>query len=160
MAIINFLKLDGIDGESTDRNHRGEVELMSWSWGVTNESVAGGGGGSGSGVGRATPQALLFVHRYDKASPLLARLAVTGRHLRSAVLSARRSGAGQRDFLVITMKEVLITAVQMADNGDGPIEQVSLRFGEIGFSYAPQTARGSAGTPVAMNWNIRTSQVS
>lgn len=159
MAISNFLKLDGIDGEATDRNHRGEVELMSWSWGLTNETAAGGSGG-GAGVGRATPQALLFVHRYDKASPLLAKLAITGRHLRSAVLSARRSGAGQRDFLVITMKEVLVTAVQMADNGDGPIEQVSLRFGEIGFSYLPQTPRGGAGTPVAMNWNIRTSQVS
>ncbi|MFT3953185.1 MAG: type VI secretion system tube protein Hcp [Piscinibacter sp.] len=156
MAISNFLKLDGIDGEATDRSHRGEIELLSWSWGVTNEPASGG---SGSGVGRPMPQALLFVHRYDKASPPLARLAVSGRHLRTAVLSARRSGAGQRDFLVVTLKEVLVTALQMADNGDGPVEQVSLRFGEIGFSYTPQTPRGGVGTPVAMNWNVRTSQV-
>jgi type VI secretion system secreted protein Hcp len=157
MATSNFLKLDGIDGEATDRNHRGEVELLSWSWGVSNDATGGSGGGSG--VGRATPQALVFVHRYDKASPPLAKLAITGRHLRSAVLTARRSGAGQRDFLVVTLKEVLVTAVQMADSGDGPVEQVSLRFGEIGFSYTPQTARGGSSTPVAMNWNIRTSQV-
>lgn len=159
MAVINFLKLEGIDGESTDRSHRNEIDLLSWSWGVTNETPVSGGGG-GSGVGRATPQALLFVHRYDKASPLLARLAANGRHIRTAVLSARRSGTGQRDFLVITLKEVNVTAVQMADNGDGPIEQVSLRFGEIGFSYTPLTPRGAAGTPVTMNWNVRTSQVS
>lgn len=158
MATSNFLKLDGIDGESTDRHHRGEVELLSWSWGVTNDTAGGSGGGSG--VGRATPQALVFVHRYDKASPPLARLAVTGRHLRSAVLSARRSGAGQRDFLVVTLKDVLVTAVQMADSGDGPVEQVSLRFGEIGFSYTPQTPRGGSGTPVTMTWNVRTSRVS
>lgn len=157
MAISNFLKLDGIDGESTDRSHRNEIELLSWSWGVTNETPASGGGGSG--VGRATPQALLFVHRYDKASPLLAKLAANGRHIRTAVLSARRSGAGQRDFLVITLKELNVTAVQMSDNGDGPLEQVALRFGEIGFSYVPQTPRGTAGTPVTMNWNVRTSQV-
>lgn len=157
MAISNFLKLDGIDGEATDRSHRGEVELLSWSWGVSNDTTAGSGGGSG--VGRATPQALVFVHRYDKASPPLAKLAITGRHIRNAVLTARRSGAGQRDFLVVTLKEVLVIAVQMADSGDGPVEQVSLRFGEIGFSYTPQTARGGGGTPVAMNWNIRTSQV-
>lgn len=158
MAISNFLKLDGIDGESTDRSHRNEIELLSWSWGVTNETPAGGGGGSG--VGRATPQALLFVHRYDKASPLLARLAANGRHIRTAVLSARRSGTGQRDFLLITLKELNVSAVQMADNGDGPVEQVALRFAEIGFSYTPQTPRGTAGTPVTMNWNVRTSQVS
>lgn len=157
MAISNFLKLDGIDGESTDRTHRNEIDLLSWSWGVTNETPAGGGGGSG--VGRATPQALLFVHRYDKASPLLAKLAANGRHIRTAVLSARRSGAGQRDFLVVTLKELNVTAVQMADNGDGPVEQVALRFAEIGFSYVPQTPRGGAGAPVTMNWNVRTSQV-
>ena len=157
MAISNFLKLDGIDGESTDRSHRNEIELLSWSWGMTNETPASGGGGSG--VGRATPQALLFVHRYDKASPLLARLAANGRHVRSAVLSARRSGAGQRDFLVVTLKELTITAVQMSDNGDGPLEQVALRFAEIGFSYVPQTPRGTAGAPVTMNWNVRTTQV-
>lgn len=158
MAITNFLKLDGIDGESTDRTHRGEIDLLSWSWGVTNETPASGGGG-GSGVGRATPQALLFVHRYDKASPLLAKLAANGRHIRTAVLSARRSGAGQRDFLVITLKEVNVSAVQMSDNSDGPLEQVALRFAEIGVSYVPQTPRGTAGTPVTMNWNVRTSQV-
>ena len=157
MAISNFLKLDGIDGESTDRSHRNEIELLSWSWGMTNETPASGGGGSG--VGRATPQALLFVHRYDKASPLLARLAANGRHVRSAVLSARRSGAGQRDFLVVTLQELNVTAVQMSDNGDGPLEQVALRFAEIGFSYVPQTPRGTAGAPVTMNWNVRTTQV-
>ena len=76
-----------------------------------------------------------------------------------AALSARRSGAGTRDFLKITLKEVLVTGIQMADNGDGPVEQITLSFGEIGFDYTPQTARGGAGTPVKVNWNVRTTQV-
>lgn len=116
MAIDNFLKLDGIDSEATQRDHRGEIELL--------------------------------------------RFAATGRHVASAVLSARRSGAGTRDFLKITLKTVLITGIQMADNGDGPVEQITLSFGEIGFDYTPQTARGGAGTPVKVNWNVRTTQVS
>ena len=72
---------------------------------------------------------------------------------------ARSSGAGTRDFLKITLKEVLVTGIQMADNGDGPVEQITLSFGEIGFDYTPQTARGGAGTPVKVNWNVRTTQV-
>ena len=55
--------------------------------------------------------------------------------------------------------EVLVTGIQMADNGDGPVEQITLSFGEIGFDYTPQTARGGAGTPVKVNWNVRTTQV-
>lgn len=158
MAIDNFLKLDGVEGEATHHDHRGEIELLSWSWGMSNEAPAGGGGGAGSG--RAKPQALLFVHRYDKASPPLLRLAATGRHAASAVLSARRAGAGTRDFLQITLKEVRVTSLQMADNGDGPVEQVALSFAEIGFDYTPQTPRGGAGAPVKVNWNVRTSVVS
>ncbi len=158
MAIDNFLKLDGIEGEATQRDHRGEIELLSWSWGMSNETPAGGGGG-GAGGGRAEALSLLLVHRYDKASPVLLRFAATGRHVANAALSARRSGAGTRDFLKITLKEVLVTGIQMADNGDGPVEQITLSFGEIGFDYTPQTARGGAGTPVKVNWNVRTTQV-
>ena len=158
MAIDNFLRLDGIEGEATHRDHRGEIELLSWSWGMNNEPASGGGGGSG--VGRAKAQSLLFVHRYDKASPPLLRQAATGRHIATAVLSARRSGAGTRDFLKITLREVIVTSLQMADNGDGPIEQVALNFAEIAFDYTPQSARGVPGTPVQVKWNLRTTQVS
>ena len=158
MAIDNFLKLDGIEGEATHRDHRNEIELLSWSWGMTNPTTGASTGG-GSGAGRPKAQSLLVVHRYDKASPLLLRFAASGRHIVSAVLSARRAGAGSRDFLKITLKEVFVSGLQMADNGEGPVEQVTLDFTEIGFAYTPQTARGNAGTPVTTSWNLRTTQV-
>lgn len=160
MAIDNFLKLDGIEGEATQRDHRAEIELLSWSWGMSNDTPSAGSGGGGS-VGRPRAQALLVVHRYDKASPALLRHAASGRHIASAVLSARRAGSGgaARDFLKITLKDVLITALQMADNGDGPVEQVTLSFGEIGFEYTPQTGRGGVGAPVGVEWNVRTGVV-
>lgn len=156
MAIDNFLQLDGIEGEATHRDHRNQIELLSWSWGMTNAMT---GSGSGAGTGRPKAQSLLVVHRYDKASLALLRFAATGRHIASGVLSARRAGAGSRDFLKITLKDVFISGLQMADNGEGPVEQVTLDFAEIGFAYTPQTARGGAGTPVAVNWNLRTSKV-
>jgi type VI secretion system secreted protein Hcp len=157
MAIDTWIKFDGIDGEATHKDHKGEIELLSWSWGLTNERPATGGGGAGTGKAKA--QDLLIVHRYDKASPVLARKAITGVHLPAAVLSARKAGQGQKDFLKITMKEVFITSVSMADNGDGPVEQVALSFNQIGFAYTPQTASGSAGGTVKVDWNIKTSKV-
>ena len=115
--------------------------------------------GGGSGVGKATPREFRFVHRYDKASPVLLRKAAMGQHIASAVLTERRAGAGQRDFLKITLKEVLISSIENGDDGNGPTEHVALNFGEIAFSYTPQSANGSAGTPIVVDWNVKTAVV-
>jgi len=158
MATTTFIKFDGIDGESTHKDHKGEIEVLSWSWGLTNSG--GGATGGGSGVGKATPQELRVVHRYDKASPLLAKMAASGRHVSTAMLSARKAGEGQKDFLKITMKEVFITSVATHDDGSGASEELAMRYGSIDFSYAPQTTKGGLGTPVGFNWNLKTGKVS
>lgn len=157
MATTTFIKFDGIEGEATHKDHKGEIEVLSWSWGLTN---SGGATGGGSGTGKATPQELRVVHRYDKASPVLAKMAASGRHVSSAMLSARKAGEGQKDFLKITMKEVFITSVAAHDDGSGASEELAMRYGSIDFSYAPQTAKGSLGTPVSFNWNVKTGKVS
>jgi type VI secretion system secreted protein Hcp len=157
MATTTFIKFDGIEGESTHKDHKGEIEVLSWSWGLTNPGSATGGG---SGVGKATPQELRLVHRYDKASPVLAKMAASGRHVSTAMLSSRKAGEGQKDFLKITMKEVFITSVAAHDDGSGASEELAMRYGSIDFSYAPQTTKGSLGTPVSFNWNVKTGKVS
>jgi type VI secretion system secreted protein Hcp len=157
MAITYYIKFDGIDGESQDSDHRGEIEVLSWSWGFSNAAPASGGSGAGSG--RAVPADLTFVHRYDKASPVLAKVGISGRHLRTATLSARKSGEGQKDFLKVTLKEVRITSVQHQGQDDQIAEIVTLRAREVGNEYKPQSPDGALGVPVKFNWNIATSQV-
>jgi type VI secretion system secreted protein Hcp len=157
MATSTWIKFDGIDGESTQKDHKNEVEVLAWNWGLT--STAGGTSGGGS-AGRATPQDLRIVHRYDKASPLLAKKAAQGQTLRSAVLSARRSGQGQRDFLKITLKDVFITAISTSDAGDGPHEEVAMSYASIDVSYTPQTSTGGQAAPVGFAWNMKTNKVS
>ena len=44
MAGDFFLKIDLVDGESADRFHKGEIEIVSFNWGE-EMSIAGGGGG-------------------------------------------------------------------------------------------------------------------
>ncbi len=70
MATTTFIKFDGIEGESTHKDHKGEVDVLSWSWGVSNAGTGHAGGGSGAG--KAQPVDLHFTHNYDKASPGLA----------------------------------------------------------------------------------------
>ncbi len=158
MAIDSHIKFDGIDGESTHKDHKGEVAVLSWSWGLT--SAAGASTGAAAGKRKAVPQEMRIVHRYDKASPILAKQAVLGRHVPSAVLTARKAGEGQKDFLKVTMKEVFITSVQASEGGEGATEEVAMSYGAIDFEYRPQNDKGSLGSPVQFGWNIKSGKVS
>ena len=157
MATNTFIQFDGIAGESTTKDHAGEIEVLSWNWGLDLTTLTSGNGGAS--VGRPKPRDIHFVHRYDKASPALMRMAATGRHIKSAVISARKAGAGQKDFLKITLKEIFVTSIAAGDDGGGPTEQVTLTYGDIQFSYRPQTNSGALGTPVEVDWNVRTGTV-
>ncbi|MEO8125258.1 MAG: type VI secretion system tube protein Hcp, partial [Burkholderiales bacterium] len=99
-------------------------------------------------------------HRYDKASPMLAKQAVLGKYVPSAVLTARKAGEGQKDFLKVTMKEVFVTSVQVGEGGEGPTEEVAMSYGWIDFEYRPQDAKGSMGSAVQFGWDIKTGKVS
>ena len=159
MPTQTFIKFDGIDGESTHKDHKGEVEVLSWDWGL---AATPGTAGGGAGMGKATPKELRVVHRYDKASPLLGKSAASGRHIPLAVLSARKAGEGQKDFLKVTMKEVFITSVAVSAAGSDadPVEEVAMSYRVIEFAYSPQTSKGSLGTPVQFNWDILAGKVS
>ena len=158
MATTTFIKFDGIDGESTNTDHPAEIEVLSWNWGLSVATVVSGGGG-GASVGRVSPKDIHFIHRYDKASPMLMRMAATGRRIASAVLSARKAGAGQKDFLKITLKDILVTSINAGDDGNGPTEEIAVSYGDIQFSYKPQTASGALGGAVEVDWNVRTGAV-
>ena len=49
MAVRHFLKIGDIKGESNDAKHKDEIEVLSWSWGVTRPGTMAHGGGGGEG---------------------------------------------------------------------------------------------------------------
>ena len=110
MASDIFAKIGDIKGESADAKHKDEIEVLSFSWGVTNGATIGAGGGAGAG--RATFQDLSIVHAIDKASPLLLKACATGVHLKEATITHRKAGKGQQEYLVVKMNDVVITSVQ------------------------------------------------
>jgi type VI secretion system secreted protein Hcp len=149
-----FLKIDGVQGESADGKHKGEIEVESFSWGETNP---GGHGGGGAGAGKVSVQDLHFVTRYSKASPTLLLACANGKHLKSAVLTARKAGKAQQDFLVYKFTDVFITSYQTGGStheAEGPIDQVSLGFAKIDVEYRPQKPDGSLDTPVNAGWDV------
>lgn len=151
------IKFDGIEGEATHKDHKGEIEVLSWSWNVSNDSGLPGGG---SGKGKANPGQFSFMHQYDKASPVLAKKCAQGVHFKEVVMTARKSGEGQKDFLKITMKEVFVTAVQPAGSSNADIaENVNLTYGSIDFAYKPQDEKGGMGGDVKFGWNVKSTEI-
>src|SRR5918996_4117531 len=150
-----FLKIDGVQGESTDTKHKGEIDVESWSWGETN--AGGHAGPAGAGSGKVTVQDLSFVMRYNKASPALLLACASGKHLKSAVLTARKAGKQQQEFLVYTLTDVLVSSYQTGGSThdpEGPIDQVSLGFARIQVEYRPQKADGSLDAPIKAGWDV------
>ena len=158
MAIDTHIKFDGVEGESAHKDHKGEIEVLSWSWGVSNMSSAATGGGSGKG--KASGQDLHFMHFYDKASPVLAKKCAQGVHFKEVVITSRKSGEGQKDFLKVTMKEVFISSVTLGANSGGDMaESVSMSYASVDFSYKPQDEKGGLGGEVKFGWNLKTTAI-
>jgi type VI secretion system secreted protein Hcp len=152
MAADIFAKLGDIKGESLDSKHKGEIEVLSWSWGVSNPvSLAG----SGAGQGKAHFHDLSFTHKIDKASPALMQACATGVHLKEATITHRKAGKGQQEFLVIKLNDVIITALGDLDTGDDSTETVSLAFAKIGVEYRPQKADGSLDAGIFFKYDLK-----
>jgi len=150
-----FLKIDTIPGESTDAQHKDEIDVESWSWGATQLGTTTGGGG---GAGRVSMQDLNFVARTSKASPTLFLKCASGLHISKAVLTARKSGGAQTDFLTLTMSDLLVSSYQIAGSETAdtvPMDQVSLNFAKIQFEYKAQNPDGSLGAPVRSGWDVQ-----
>jgi type VI secretion system secreted protein Hcp len=154
VAIDYFLKIDGIPGESTDAKHKDEIDVEAWSWGETNAPPAGGGGG---GAGRVQIQDFAFTARFSKASPSLLLACASGKHLKSAVLSARREGKGQGDFLTFSLSDVLVSSYQtgVSEAEVGALDSVSCNFSKIEVEYKQVKADGTFAGSIKAGWDVK-----
>jgi type VI secretion system secreted protein Hcp len=155
MSSDSHIKFDGVDGEATHKDHKGEIAVLSWAWNVAQPSGASSGGGSGKG--KAIAGDFNFTHLFDKASPVLAKSCVKGTHFKSVKLTSRKAGDGQKDFLVVTMKEAMVTSLAPAGSSGGDVmENVSFSFKDIEIVYKPQDDKGGLGGDVKFGWDTAT----
>ena len=155
MASDIFAKIGDIKGESPDDKHKGEIEVLSWSWGVTQSGTMAHGGGGGEG--KANFNDLNFTHHIDKASPVLLKACATGEHIKEATITVRKAGKGQQEFLIIKMADIIITGVAPSGAGDGAAtaEHVALQFAKVDLEYKPQKADGSLDAGVHFKYDIK-----
>lgn len=155
MAVIDyFLRIDGVQGESTDDKHKGELEVQSWSWGEANAGAHGSGGGD---AGRVQMQDFHFVMRTNKASPTLLLACAAGQHFKAATLTCRKSGKAQQEFLRLDFNDLLVSSYQTGGEASDvlPMDQVSLNFSKVQVEYKEQKPDGTLGASIRVGWDVR-----
>ena len=154
MAVDMFLKLNGVDGESKDKAHGKEIDVLSWSWGMSNSGSAHVGGGAGSG--KVNVQDLSVTKYLDSSSAPLMLSCCNGKHFDTAVLTVRKAGEKPVEYVTIKLQEVLITSVSTGGSGgeDRLTENVNLNFAKVKVEYLPQEAKGGKGTMIPFSWDI------
>jgi type VI secretion system secreted protein Hcp len=156
MASNYFLKFDPeIKGEAQQKGYEGQIEILSFSWGV---SQAGGFSyGTGGTSSQANLQDLSVSFRHGPASPKLMLNCATGKHLTSVVLTCLRASDKPEKYLEITLTDVVISSYQTGGSGDDlPIESMSLNFAEIKEEYFEQKDDGSVVSAGSGQFNQQT----
>jgi type VI secretion system secreted protein Hcp len=155
MAVDIFLKLDGIKGESADAKHKEEIDVLAWSWGMSQSGTMHTGGGGGAG--KVNVQDISITKPLDKASPLLAARCAQGEHIKQALLTVRKAGTQQQEYLKITLTDCLVSSISTggSEGQETLTENVSLNFAQYKFEYWPQKPDGSLGGVVASGYNIK-----
>ncbi|MGG2398351.1 Hcp family type VI secretion system effector [Pseudomonas sp. SH1-B] len=157
MAVDIFIKIGDIKGESQDKTHKDEIEVLNWSWGMSQSGNMHSG--TGGGAGKVSIQDLSLTKYVDKSTPNLMMHCSSGKHVPKVTLTVRKAGGeSQVEYLIINLEEVLISSLSTGGSGsdDRLIENVTLNFAKVTVDYQPQKADGTKeGGPIKYGWNIR-----
>lgn len=142
MAVDMFLKLADLPGESVDAGHKDEIQVLAWSWGMSQSGSMHMG--PGGGAGKANIQDFSFTKYMDKASPNLAFHCCKGSHFGNALLTVRKAGGNPLEYYKLELTEVLITSIGLGGSGgeDRLTENITLNFAKWKVTYQPQNSKG------------------
>ncbi len=160
MAVDAFIKLGDIKGESSDGAHKGEIDVLAWSWGMSQSGTTHEG--AGGGAGKVNVQDLSFTHYFDTSSPVIMAACCTGKHIPEATLTLRKAGDTPLEYLIITLTDMLVTSVSTGGSqGEERLtENVTLNFAQFDLSYQAQNkSGGKEGGPVKAKFNIPMNKV-
>jgi type VI secretion system secreted protein Hcp len=147
-----FLKVTGvkqgvIKGESEDAKHKGEIDIESYQWGVTQ----GFDVNTGMATGKRQRQKFIFRMRSQLSTPLLLNACCTNEVLKTVVFTCRKAGGKQEEYMTWTLTNASIAEIKtgyVTQDQLIPHDELSLVFQKIELDYKPQKADGTLGSAV------------
>jgi type VI secretion system secreted protein Hcp len=154
MAVDMFLKLDGVKGESKADGHKDEIDIHSFSWGMSQQGTFSGGGGGGAG--KVNINDCNFTKNVDTATCDLMLKCCNGEHIKAGVVSFRKAGGKQQEYLKIKLSDILVSGYQQGgSSGDVIHDSLSLNFSKVEVEYMVQKEDGSMTKGGNMGWDIK-----
>jgi type VI secretion system secreted protein Hcp len=149
-----FLKLGPVKGESKDDKHKGEIDILAWSWGASQSGSSHTGGGAGAG--KVNVQDISVTKYVDVSSPAIMNAICVGKHFPEVTLYVRKAGEKPLEYLTIDMKEVFVTSVSTGGSGgeDRLTENITLNFAKFKIQYKEQADTGGAASSPDFSFDI------
>jgi len=146
MAVDIFLKLDKFKGESVDNSHAGAIDVLQWSWGMTQSGTTHLGPGGGSG--KVNVNDISLTKYVDMATHDLLKACASGKHIANGELIVRKAGDTPLEYFRIIMHDIIISSYSTGGSGDGMdrvMETVGMNFAKYEVIYTSQKMDGSKG---------------
>lgn len=143
-----FLKIDGIEGSSKDDKHKGEIEILDFTFTLSFQKTL-------------QFDDLSFVTAIEKSTPKIFLACVKGDHIKQALITCRKAGGNQEEFLKITLSDFIVSFLKIADLGTAdpvPMAFFTLNYSKIEMEYKEQKADGTLGGPIKAGWNLKENQ--
>jgi type VI secretion system secreted protein Hcp len=157
MAVDMFLRIEGIKGESKDSTRTDHIQVLSWSWDVSQTGTAGSG--TGLTAGKVEHHDIEIRKLVDKASPILYKFCCNGDHIPSADLYVRKAAGGTEalEYIVLHFEDLVITGFNLGGQpkADQIEEVVRLNYAKVQITYTPQDNKGQGMPPVLAGWNLQ-----
>jgi len=155
VAIDTFMKMGDLKGDSQVKGFEDQIQLLAWSWGMTQAGTTHIG--SGGGAGKVNVNDLGFTHHVDSATPKLMEACCKGKHYEEATITMRKAGGDPLPFLTIKLTDIIVTSVSEGGaQGDEQLtENVTLNFAAFEVSYQAQDNKGAKkGGAVTIKYDI------
>jgi type VI secretion system secreted protein Hcp len=163
MAFDAFMKVDRVPGESTDDKHKDWIEILSYSWGVSQPASGSRSTAGGASAQRCDHQNFSMVHAIDKASPKLFYFCCCGDHIKSVKVELCRATGDKQRYMEYVLSDVIISSVRPSGASHGgetlPLEEVSFNYGKIDVCYTETDHQtGKPKGDVKAHWDLTTNK--
>lgn len=150
-----FMRVDNIMGDSVDRIHGKEIDILSYTQTYRRPSTTHSGGGTGTPP--VTCGDVTVLKNIDRSSPLLLKHVALGTHAPRVDISFRAPGALQ-DYYRIQIEEVEFISLDQTDQPDPAkiVERLQLSARRFRYSYLPQLPNGSFGAAIEFGFDCAT----
>ena len=155
MAIDTFLKMGDLKGDSQVKGFEDQIQLLAWSWGMSQSGTTHIG--SGGGAGKVNVNDLSFTHYVDSSTPKFMEACCKGKHYPEATIVMRKAGGDPLPFLTLKLTDIIVTSVsEGGSQGEEQLtENITLNFAAFEVSYQAQDNKGAKkGGAVTIKYDI------